>query len=410
MKPDQGIIIGKDNIPIDFTLIDDVETTIGFKKEKMLKAIEANNHNIYTTTYYLKQKENLLGGQQSKSDINSTIFDEALLKKIENKKIDGKSVVSMGHDNENSANIKMYTSTNKDHVVQNNQAIQGGSGGTSTIDGNIKKHSNITECQDSMIKVKNRAIETSYGGIKQNEMNFAIDSDKKEDYVNSGGKNNNNDGLNDKNYKKSAKEHARTYDHDFETRKRSINKKDNNYLLGESISFEKSYDKPSAIIPMPTGQQIGAEKGRKNFGTRDSKDRASGYNNNQANSMDMNYAKKDDSKRKISAKRASKNAISNRIIDNDSSILPKLDHDSKKDKILNSSIVQGSSANKKSNKMIRQKNAKNPPTNNNSINSSQVGPYYQYIDDKYSQSKYMNPQQQPQGQKMALSNILQNVN
>ena len=42
----------------------------------------------------------------------------------------------------------------------------------------------------------------------------------------------------------------------------------------------------------------------------------------------------------------------------------------KKDKILNTSIVPGqSSAQKKSNKMIRQKNAKNPPTNNNSINS-----------------------------------------
>lgn len=412
-KPDQGIIIGKDSIPIDFSLIDDIEIAIGFKKEKVLKAIEANNHNIYTTTYYLRQKSLLLNGDQSKADINSTIFDESLLKKLESKKIDGKSVVSMSQGNENSANIKVNYSKIKDHEVQKDPNY-GGTGGTSTIDGNIKKHSNITECQDSMIKVKNRTIETSYGGIKQQELTYAMDSDKKEDQVNmglSGGKNSNNDGLKDVNFKKTNKEHARTYDHDFDTRKRSINKKDNNYLLGESISFEKSYDKPSSTIPMPTGQQLGAEKQRKNFGTRDSKDRSNGYNNNQTNSIESNYAKKDDSKRKISAKRASKNAISNRVIDNDPSILPKLDHDSKKDKIMNSSIIANpNSANKKSNKMIRQKNSKNAVTNNSSINSSQVAPYYQYIDDKYSQSKYMNSQHQPQPQKMAQSNILQNVN
>lgn len=38
----------------------------------------------------------------------------------------------------------------------------GGTGGTSTIDGNIKKHSNITEVHDSMIKVKNRTLEASF--------------------------------------------------------------------------------------------------------------------------------------------------------------------------------------------------------------------------------------------------------
>ena len=87
LKPDLGIIIGKDNIPIDHDLITEIETTIGFKKEKILKAIEANNHNIYTTTYYLKQKSQLLNGQESKADINSTVFDESLLKKDRKQKI-----------------------------------------------------------------------------------------------------------------------------------------------------------------------------------------------------------------------------------------------------------------------------------------------------------------------------------
>ena len=78
LKPNVGIIIGKDNIPIDDTIVEEIELSIGFPKNKVIKSIEANNHNLFTTTYYLRLKSLMIKGNMSKADINSDTFDEAL--------------------------------------------------------------------------------------------------------------------------------------------------------------------------------------------------------------------------------------------------------------------------------------------------------------------------------------------
>lgn len=93
---------------------------------------------------------------------------------------------------------------------------------------------------------------------------------------------------------------------------------------------------------MPNGQQMPDKQNRKNFGNRDPKSAGSYQHSTNANSCDMNYGKKDDSKRKITAKRSSKNTISNRVIDDNTHLverLPKLDNEIKKERNPNSSVI-----------------------------------------------------------------------
>ena len=141
------------------------------------------------------------------------------------------------------------------------------------MDGNIKKHGKTSEVQDSMIKVKDRTLEASFDGIKTPDIGGPLEFEKGEDIngVSAGRRTHNLTADGEKPFRKNtnaSKDHSRTCDTEFDGRKRSIQKKDNNFLLGESISFEKSYDKPPSTIPMPSGQVLN-DKPRKGFGIRD---------------------------------------------------------------------------------------------------------------------------------------------
>jgi serine/threonine protein kinase len=81
LKPSVGIIVGKDRIPIDESLVTEISQTLNIDPADIRKSVEANSQNTNTTTYKLLMKKRLIEGKPSIYDINSEIFDPSLLKK-----------------------------------------------------------------------------------------------------------------------------------------------------------------------------------------------------------------------------------------------------------------------------------------------------------------------------------------
>ena len=83
LKPSVGIIVGKDRIPIDESLVQHIAETLSYPASDMRKSVEANSQNTHTTTYKLLLKKWLISGNDSIYDINSDKFEPSLLKKTQ---------------------------------------------------------------------------------------------------------------------------------------------------------------------------------------------------------------------------------------------------------------------------------------------------------------------------------------
>lgn len=83
-----GIIIGRDNIPIDDNVLQDA-SRLGYDSHEMEECLQANKHNAATTAYYLVLKARKGAGLQSYADMNSARFDTSLLRSAKIKALFG---------------------------------------------------------------------------------------------------------------------------------------------------------------------------------------------------------------------------------------------------------------------------------------------------------------------------------
>lgn len=82
-----GIFIGLSQIPINSQIVDKL-VTINFKREYVIKCINANKHNHATTSYYLLLKKAELAGEVKDSDFQ--FFDDKKLAE-EKKELEAKT-------------------------------------------------------------------------------------------------------------------------------------------------------------------------------------------------------------------------------------------------------------------------------------------------------------------------------
>lgn len=79
-KSPVGVLVGKDNIPIEMSIVRNEMSQMGFSDvQKIVKALQGNRHCQITTCYYLVLKKKLRNGVHLKADINSNSFDSSLL-------------------------------------------------------------------------------------------------------------------------------------------------------------------------------------------------------------------------------------------------------------------------------------------------------------------------------------------
>jgi len=87
-----GIFIGLSQFPINSSIVDKL-VTINFKREYVIKCINANKHNHATTSYYLLLKKAELAGEVKESDFQ--FFDDKKLAE-EKREMEAKSEDKMG--------------------------------------------------------------------------------------------------------------------------------------------------------------------------------------------------------------------------------------------------------------------------------------------------------------------------
>ncbi|EGR34680.1 protein kinase domain protein [Ichthyophthirius multifiliis] len=82
-KMSPGIIIGYNQIPIDYDIVEEL-VQYQIDKEHLINSLEANKHNHITTSYYLLLKKHFYSGTHSKADINSSKFDNSIIEPKKN--------------------------------------------------------------------------------------------------------------------------------------------------------------------------------------------------------------------------------------------------------------------------------------------------------------------------------------
>jgi 5'-AMP-activated protein kinase catalytic alpha subunit len=142
----EGIIIGYHQIPIDYEVLKQLEG-YGFELDYAQKCLDANKHNHVTTTYYLLLKKFHQNGGRSPADINSDIFDRALLmpkpKQPKSNNLLNDSLTQIekekqtrekSADKNDSSFINNYINIKNRRVKESSNRITGSTGGSSSRD------------------------------------------------------------------------------------------------------------------------------------------------------------------------------------------------------------------------------------------------------------------------------------
>ena len=121
-KEPEGIIIGVNPVPIDLTILNQMET-FGFNQDYAKKCIETNKHNHLTTTYYLLLQRYLKNGGKSIADLSTVTHSIPILAKpqeapVNKEKVDNKEKLQTPKEK-----TVEKMSINKENKEENNSSL-----------------------------------------------------------------------------------------------------------------------------------------------------------------------------------------------------------------------------------------------------------------------------------------------
>ena len=129
---------------IDDSLVLHIAETLSYNPAEIKKSIEANSQNSHTTTYKLLMKKWLLSDKDSPFDYNSENFDPELLKKPQIRS----GRISLSAESMDLIRNKLTLDKNNTKtclqlmprgLTVEDKVLQASTGGTSSIDGNLKR-------------------------------------------------------------------------------------------------------------------------------------------------------------------------------------------------------------------------------------------------------------------------------
>ena len=113
--------------------------TLGFKEKNIIESLEANSHNIHTTTYKLILKKRLISGNGTPYDINYEYFNPEFLVKKKFEEKPKQKIKKMEHIDDSSNNEGGYLEINIEPKANKKSKVIISTGGTSSLDGKMGK-------------------------------------------------------------------------------------------------------------------------------------------------------------------------------------------------------------------------------------------------------------------------------